>query len=65
MSMSPLETAKAFGAPSLDGANSNAEMLILLKEIGPTHVQYGAIGSKLVIGNPDEVVAPSKGAIYR
>lgn len=63
--MSPLETAKAFGAPRLDGANSNAEVQSLLRAIGPMPVQYGAIGSRLVVGYPDEVVAPSKGANFR
>ncbi|KAE9979303.1 hypothetical protein BLS_009932, partial [Venturia inaequalis] len=59
VSMSPLETAKAFGAPRLDGANSNAEVKSLLRAIGPMPVQYGAIGSKLVVGYPYEVVPPS------
>lgn len=63
--MSPLETAKAFGAPRLDGANSNAEVRLLLRAIGPMAVQYGAIGSRLVVGYPDEDVAPSKGANFR
>lgn len=62
--MSPLETAKAFGAPVLDGANSNAECDSLLRDVGSMPVQYGAVGSKLVVGHPGEVVAPGKGASF-
>lgn len=63
--MSPLEIAKAFGVVRLDEADSNAEVRAIIRDIGPMHVQYRAIGSKLVVGYPDEVMVPSKGATFR
>lgn len=41
--MSPLETAKAFNAPSLRNADSNAEVDTLVKELGSHGVRYGAV----------------------
>lgn len=41
--MSPLETAKAFNAPLLRNADSNAEVEVLVKELGPYDVRYGAV----------------------
>ncbi|KAF7507373.1 hypothetical protein GJ744_010690 [Endocarpon pusillum] len=42
--MSPVETAKAFNAPLLRNADSNAEVEVLVKELGPYDVRYGAVG---------------------
>ena len=41
--MSPLETAKAFNAPLLRNADSNAEVETLVKELGLHNVRYGAV----------------------
>ncbi|ERF74689.1 hypothetical protein EPUS_00819 [Endocarpon pusillum Z07020] len=51
--MSPLETAKAFNAPLLRDADSNAEVEVLVKELGPYDVRYGAV----VCGPEGEVSA--------
>jgi len=42
VSMSPIETAKAFRAPLLGNADSNADADMLLKEVGDRPVRYGA-----------------------
>lgn len=42
VSMSPLETAKAFNAPLLEGANSNADVKSLMRVVGDRSVRYGA-----------------------
>lgn len=41
--MSPLEIAKAFNAPLLTNADSNAEVQVLVEELGPYSVRYGAV----------------------
>lgn len=44
MSMSPIEIAKAFAAPSLATAtDSNASVETLLQEVGNLKVRYGAV----------------------
>ena len=42
VSLSPIETAKAFRAPMLDNADSNGDVDVLLKELGDRPVRYGA-----------------------
>lgn len=42
VSMSPVEIAKAFAAPALDGASSNARASTILKEVGNEKLRYGA-----------------------
>ena len=42
VSLSPIEVAKAFAAPVLQNASSNAEVEALVKEIGSRRVRYGA-----------------------
>ena len=42
VSMSPIETAKAFGSPLLRSSDSNADAVKLIKEIGERAIQYGA-----------------------
>ena len=43
VSMSPIEVAKAFGAPLLRGANSNARASALVKEVGHRPLKYGVV----------------------
>ena len=45
VSLSPLEVAKAFGAPVLRGANSNARASALLKQVGHRPVKYGVFSA--------------------
>jgi hypothetical protein len=42
VSLSPVEVAKAFAAPALQEASSNAEVEQLVKEIRGQRVRYGA-----------------------
>jgi hypothetical protein len=69
ISMSPIETAKAFGAPFLDGVDSNATIKQILKEVGRKKIQYGVLEStdagdkghdykKLVMDDPHSVRKP-------
>ena len=41
--LSPLETAKAFGAPLLAECNSNDKVRDLIKNVGDRNVQYGTM----------------------
>ena len=43
VSMSPLETAKAFNAPLLENADSNADVKALMTVVGERSVRYGAV----------------------
>jgi hypothetical protein len=43
VSMSPLETAKAFNAPLLESADSNADVETLMQVVGERSVRYGAV----------------------
>lgn len=75
MSMSPIETAKAFGAPDLRSGDSNADAHMILKEIGEREVRYGAVMSeakgdtgyetpetmRLLISEPGLVRSPKPG----
>ena len=50
VSLSPIETAKAFKAPMLRNTDSNADADALLKEVGNRKIRYGAVtvyGSEL------------------
>jgi hypothetical protein len=42
VSLSPIEIAKAFGAPSLQGTNSNGNVSAILKDLGKERLCYGA-----------------------
>ena len=44
VSMSPVEIAKAFGAPTLQGVNPNAEAKGLVGAVGSREVRYGVVG---------------------
>lgn len=43
VSLSPIETANAFGSPLLPGESSNAEVGELVNELGNTKVRYGEV----------------------
>lgn len=43
VSMSPLEIAKAFNAPLLEGVDSNADVKSLMRVVGERSVKYGAV----------------------
>ena len=45
VSLSPIETAKAFRAPLLNGTECNGTIQELLREVGHRKAQYGAISS--------------------
>ena len=45
VSLSPIETAKAFRAPLLHGTECNGNIQELLREVGQRKAQYGAISS--------------------
>jgi hypothetical protein len=54
VSLSPIETAKAFSAPQLQGNNGNANIDDLLQETGRRRIQYGEVtfvGNHPVLAN--------------
>jgi len=71
VSLSPVETAKAFGAPLLQKASKAANAEDLMHEIGALPVRYGGVmvwdedsgtaAYRLEIGHPEIVRKPSKG----
>ncbi|KAL8995845.1 MAG: hypothetical protein Q9169_004497 [Polycauliona sp. 2 TL-2023] len=78
VSLSPIETAKAFGAPGLDIDDSNADANAILKEIGNRGARYGVMTTtspdrmggyyrerqRLVVGEPERVRSPKAGETY-
>ena len=76
--MSPIELARAFGAPSLESHDSNSNAKTLLKDVGRQEVRYGASTSttaadasddrqsrsQLVMSRPDLVRSPKVGEIF-
>lgn len=68
MSFSPIEIAKAFGSPQLDGANSNADAAGIVKVAGPNLLRYGEVSGEskqiLRFGPPESTFEPRKGASY-
>ena len=69
VSMSPIETAKAFGAPQLRSSDSNADADKLLKEVGNRPIQYGATtvsGAeyRLEMNEPKSVRVPRVGESF-
>ncbi|KFY25922.1 hypothetical protein V491_01546 [Pseudogymnoascus sp. VKM F-3775] len=71
--LNPLETAKAFGAPLLERAGSNMEVIGLVKVVGPTKVRYGEVLReedgvqvyKLEIAEAEVVQAPRRAVTYQ
>jgi hypothetical protein len=54
VSLNPLETAKAFGAPLLAGVNSNADRRLIVQQVGKRRVCYScavaAVGGRKCVG---------------
>ncbi len=46
VSLNPLETGKAFGAPLFEGMNSNTHRSHILKQVGHEQVRYGVVEDK-------------------
>jgi hypothetical protein len=66
VSMNPLEIAKAFDGTRMEHADSNANINMLLKEVGKEPVKYGAVsGNKLMMGAPEEVSDIPQGVVFR
>lgn len=69
-SMSPIETAKAFGAPMLEIADPNATADMLLKEVGDRAVRYGSVAvsrsqiDRIAMSEPHIVRTPYKGQTF-
>ena len=67
LSMSPVETAKAFRAPMLRDSDSNADIDMLLKEVEDRPVRYGAVTASgsdttmLMMNEPQFVRTPYDG----
>ncbi|ETN44487.1 uncharacterized protein HMPREF1541_10157 [Cyphellophora europaea CBS 101466] len=62
MTMSPVELAKAFDAPLLKGADSNAEMKALIELMGTRSVMYGAgTGASGQDTSADEIIMHEPG----
>lgn len=75
VSLSPIEIARAFGAPELmAGSGSNSTASELMREVGSRDIRYGEVvqgqygGSTgtnaLAFANPTMVQPPRKGATY-
>ena len=78
VSMSPIEMARAFGAPDLKNYDSNSTAKSLLEEVGGQKVQYGVSTvttgadasetqqprSRLVMSRPDLVRSPKDGETF-
>ncbi|KAK5198412.1 hypothetical protein LTR99_007337 [Exophiala xenobiotica] len=62
VSMSPIETAKAFNAPLLRNSDSNAPAKALLKEVGTRPVRYGIVSDT---SRGEETTMLSDGTLYR
>ena len=54
VSFNPLETAKAFDAPLLQGPGSNAEEAVLVKLIGTRQVRWMEVENRIITGNDGE-----------
>ncbi|KAL8896502.1 MAG: hypothetical protein Q9207_007676 [Kuettlingeria erythrocarpa] len=69
VSLSPIETAKAFGAPGLSTKDLNARVEDILKDAGDRGVRYGVMttteGTRLTMGEPSLVRAPNAGERFR
>jgi hypothetical protein len=74
VSLSPIEVARAFGAPELvAGSGSNSSLSELMKEVGSRKVRYGQVvygensgptAAALAFAHPTMVQPPEKGAAY-
>lgn len=72
VTLNPIETAKAFDAPLLNGPGSNAPLHELVRTMGARNVRYGEIEGSggqisrrvLKIADPQDLVQPSPGVLY-
>jgi len=74
VSLSPIEVARAFGAPELmAGSGSNSSASELMKEVGSREVRYGQVVygeyggptvTALAFAHPTMVQPPQKGTVY-
>lgn len=69
VTMSPVETGKAFRAPMLASPDGNAEIDTLLKEVGTRPIRYGAVAtggeySRLELHEPRYVQKPWGGQTF-
>ena len=69
VTMSPVETGKAFRAPMLASSDGNAEIDNLLKEVGTRPIRYGAVAtggeySRLELHEPRYVQKPWGGQTF-
>ena len=51
VSLSPLEIARAFDAPLLQGVNTNNDVKDIIKQIGSTRIRYGVLKDGLIGGD--------------
>ena len=56
VSLSPMEIARAFGAPILRGSNSNAPAKSLLKQVGYRPVKYGVVRDHRVSSQSSQMI---------
>ncbi|KAL8787562.1 MAG: hypothetical protein Q9213_002124 [Squamulea squamosa] len=69
VTLSPVEVAKAFGAPGLHTVDSNADAKRILKEIGDREIRYGVMvtadrfneRARLTMGEPERTRMPNAG----
>lgn len=67
VTLNPLELAKAFDAPLLNGPGSNAPLHELVRTMGMRNVRYGEVEGnrrELKLANPQELVRPTPGTVY-
>ncbi|KAE8453901.1 hypothetical protein EG329_007677 [Mollisiaceae sp. DMI_Dod_QoI] len=72
VSLSPVETAKAFDAPLLQGPGSNASLQQLVRRVGTRGVRFGEVEDyaaasgvrRLKFADPSEVIRPRDGVVY-
>jgi hypothetical protein len=70
--MNPIEIAKAFDAPLMQGPGSNVTSSELVKSMGRREVRFGEVESdvdgrlkrKLKLADPVEVTKPRSGVLY-
>lgn len=56
VTLSPIEVAKAFAAPSLQDAHSNADIKTLLKTTGHRRLRYGAVRDDIEVDEHSEAM---------
>ncbi|EEP79819.1 predicted protein [Uncinocarpus reesii 1704] len=73
VTLSPIEVAKAFNAPTVVSSDSNSTVNTLMKEVGDRQVRYGVLSDghfggtivrKLAMGDRELISAPEEGGFY-